>query len=289
MPRRYAARRRRAPVRRRRYGRRYARKNYGRTRRGNYRKRILDVTSIKKRDTMRIATINAGAATAAPMRGVGISIPADGFWSGIWCPTWRLLVSDNNADTYRNRRTPFIKGLREAYRVEIQTNLPVEMRRIVVSVPDRIQLAANAGNTAQPSFFVENDSNRYWRTLGDGTMNTDYLDLIFAGDRNVDWLNPMTAKTDQKRVKVLSDKRFRIASHNNVQTVREFKFYDPVNKNLTYDDDEFGGQLTTNGWSESSTFGHCQNIYVITLMYGITSSALTPLLDIDSTLYWHER
>ncbi|QCW23673.1 MAG: capsid protein [Gemykroznavirus anima1] len=291
MPRRYATRRRRAPVRRRRYGRRktYARRNYGRTMRGNSRKAMLNVTSIKKRDTMRIATINSGAATAAGMRGVGIPIPADGFWSGIWCPSWRLLVTDSSGDTYRNRRTTYLKGLREEFRVELGTNLPIEMRRIVFASPDRVQLAAGQPTTAQPSYFVESDTNRYWRTLGSGGMNYDYLDEIFAGQRNIDWLNPMTAKTDTKKVKIISDKRFRIASGSNVQTVREFKFYDPINKNMTYDDEENGGQYLTSGWSEYSRQGTMQNVYVVTLFYGVTNSALTPYVDINSTVYWHER
>lgn len=238
---------------------------------------------------MRIGTINAGAVTAAPMRGVPVPIPANGFWSGIWCPSWRLLVTDAAGDTYRNRRTIYMKGLREEIRVELGTNLPVEMRRIVFASPDRVQLTGDAGATAQPSFFVENENNRYWRTLGSGSMNNDYLNEIFAGQRQIDWLNPMTAKTDTKKVKILSDKRFRIATGSNVQTVREFKFYDGVNKNMTYDDDENGGLYLTNGWTEFSRAGTMQNIYVVTIFYGVTDQALTPTVDINSTVYWHER
>lgn len=238
---------------------------------------------------MRIATVNNGTATAAPMRGVTLGIPLDGFYSGIWCPTWRLYDSTDKVDSARQSRTVYWKGVAERYRIETQSNYPIEMRRIVFSSPDRIQLAAGAPAQASPSFFVEATANRYWRTTGDGAMNFDYLDEIFSGQRQVDWLNPMTAKTDTKKVKIISDKRFKIASGNDRPMMKELKFYDALNKNMTYDDDEFGGSLNTSGWSEYSNQGTMQNVYIVNILYATGGVTASFNLDIDTTAYWHER
>lgn len=253
------------------------------------RKAILNMTSVKKRDTMRIATINSGSATAAPMRGVSLGIANEQFYAGIWCPTWRLFDSTDSTPASRQSRTVYWKGFAERYRIETQTNYPIEMRRIVYSTPDRIQLIAGAPAQASPPFFVEQTSNRYWRTTGDGQMNIDYLDDIFAGVRGVDWLNPMNAKTDTRRVKIISDKKYKIASGNDRVMMKELKFYDALEKNMTYDDDENGGLITTTGFSEVSRAGALQNVYVVNLFYATANIASSFSLDIDSTVYWHER
>lgn len=268
---------------------RKGKRKFARKKRGNSKKRILEVASTKKRDTMRIATINGGTIAPVGMRGAASPIPADNFYSGIWCPTYRLFNSTITNESARNARTVYWKGLAERYRIETTTNLPVEFRRIVFSCPDRILLTSTAAATDQPPFMFESATNRYWRSLGTGPMNTDYLDGIFAGQRGIDWLNPMTAKTDTKRVKVLSDRRYKISSGNDAQTAKEFKFYDVFNKNMTYDDDEAGGLVATSGFAQYSNNGQMQNVYVLTLLYAITNQALTPTVDITSTVYWHER
>lgn len=286
MPRKYATRRRRAPARGRKFARR---KNFGRTRKG-YRRpatraRILSVSTTKKRDTMRLAQLGTdGSINPAPMRGVTINIPGNGFSSDIWCPTFRLM-SNSSLETARMRRSVYWKGVSERYRIELNTNKPIELRRIVFQCPDRVLLSG----TGQPAYLVETSTNRYWRTLGSGQMNTDYTDLLFAGQRNIDWLDPMTAKTDTKRVKIMSDRRIRVASNNDSETVKELRFYTGFNKNFSYDDDENGGNYNTSGWAEYSAFGDMQNVYVANFWYGVTSVGQAPLVTIDTTVYWHER
>jgi len=171
---------------------------------------------------------------------------------------------------------------------------PLEFRRIVFSTPDRIQLAANAPATDQPSYGAEASNNRYWRTTGDGTMNLDYLQGVFAGTRGLDWRNPMTAKTDTSRVMIHSDRRFKVSSGNQTQPVKEISFYDSIERNMTYDDDENGGLILTNGWSEWSRRGKQQNTYVILLAMSVNGGATAGqdtqfFHDIESTVYWHER
>lgn len=292
MPKRYSTRR-RAP--RRKFPRRKAKFPRRKATRGISRKRILEITSVKKRDTMRFAVKTAlGWVPQEDIRGVRLTIPgaSNGFYSGIWCPTYRQ-YDNGTVEQARNSRTVYWKGVSEKMRIETGSQSPVELRRIVFSVPDKIQLASGAAATDQPSYGLEVDQNRYYRTSGDGSMNINYLNLVFSGQRPTDWCNPMTAKTDTKRVRIHSDKRMKIASGNSSPGVKEMKFYDALNRNMTYDDDELGGEVVTSGWAETSRFGQQMNVYVLILMMGVGDNA-TPKdgnvwMDIESTVYWHER
>lgn len=264
--------------------------------RGNSRRKILEITSVKKRDTMRIATFNGTNYTAASdIRGVRVTLPgaSNNFYSGIWCPTYRMYDSTDKVATARNARNVYWKGLSEKIRIEAGSQAPIEFRRIVFSTPDRILLSSSASSSDQPSIGVEPSTNRYWRTTGDGAMNLDYLGGVFEGSRTLDWLNPMTAKTDTKRIKVYSDKRYKISSGTTSPGVKEMKFYDGFNKSMTYDDDEVGGLMATNGWAEYSRFGTQQNVYVLVLMMGVGNNATAQdsnaWIDYESTVYWHER
>jgi len=246
---------------------------------------------------MRFASINGGTFTpAADIRGLLVTIPGstNNFYSGIWCPTYRTFDNADKAPQARNSRAVYWKGVSEKMRIEGINANPLEFRRIVFSTPDRIQLAANAPATDQPSYGAEASNNRYWRTTGDGTMNLDYLQGVFAGTRGLDWRNPMTAKTDTSRVMIHSDRRFKVSSGNQTQPVKEISFYDSIERNMTYDDDENGGLILTNGWSEWSRRGKQQNTYVILLAMSVNGGATAGqdtqfFHDIESTVYWHER
>lgn len=284
MPRKYS--KKRAP----RAKRRYRRKGYAKKKRGTVSKRrILDVATIKKRDTMRIGVLQSnGTVLSSGIRGQPYVVPGASFHAALWCPSYREYNNSTNSAA-RARRSVFLKGLAEKMRFETPGASAFEFRRIVFSTPQRVLLAAGAPSTDQPPVIVEGGANRYWRAWGDGQTNVDYLDLVFSGARQIDWLNPMTAKTDTRRVKILSDRRFKIASGNQNATVKEMRFYTPLNRNITYDDDENGGLYTTSGWAQYAVEGTMQNVYVLTLTMTVGTTDQTPSVDSEATLYWHER
>ena len=101
---------------------------------------------------------------------------------------------------------------------------------------------------AQPSAGAV--SSRVMRDLsGETTGNyqqaiSNIYGLIFKGLDNLDWIDPMTAATDNTRCTIISDRNRTIRSGNAAGVNRITKTYIPINKTLVYDDEENGISMT---------------------------------------------
>lgn len=222
-------------------------------------------------------------------------------------PTHRYLKADGpQLLASRTSTNPFIRGFKEVIQLSPNDGSAWWHRRIafrlkggaifnqVIGIPSGV-FGAQLNSTSGTS--------RTWRDLANiaSNLNSPYTkvldnlyDYLFQGVYTVDWNNAFTARTDNTRVTIISDK-FRKITSGNASSRPSLQYnWHPVNKTLHYDDYENDVVMTTNPVSTSSKLG-CGDVYVVDLFHcpvpvvatGASQSILT--LSSTATLYWHEK
>lgn len=213
----------------------------------------------------------------------------------VWCATGRTAdvgtisgFGTKYLESSRSSTTCFMRGLREHIEIQTSTGLPWQWRRMVITMKGYNNLLTPANN-----FFLNNLTSNGWRR----TVNEVYGDnlaattsIIFAGQENQDWDDPLTAKLDTSRVGVLYDRVRTVATGNSNGIIRRYKFWHAFNKNLVYNDDEAGGSELSQAYSTFSKAGMGDAI-VIDVIKPLGGSATSDqmLFRPNSTLYWHEK
>lgn len=311
---------RRKPVRKGRYTRKlrtprrsYAkRRSYVRKPRTMSRKSLLNITSEKKRDKM----LNITNSTASAQSGSGTYINQPAVVIGgsgdpalfIWCATAR----DNTRNTLdttpgtkfdvstRTASSCYMVGLKEAIEIQVGDGLPWQWRRICVTLKGKDSFGASLTNGTSGFYPALETSNGYTRLLnqvtgvGTGTGATGdrsrVYALLFQGQYNQDWLDPITAKVDNERLSVKYDKVTSISSGNEDGVIRKYNRWHAMRHNLEYDDDERGGGMTAAGYSVTSKKGMGDYWIIDIFRPRVGSTTSNQLLfGAESTLYWHER
>ncbi|QCX29352.1 capsid protein [Plant associated genomovirus 2] len=276
--------------------RRYsAKKNYSRPtkkmiRRVTSRRRLLNITSQKKRDNMMpVITDWKGE---APISGPA-TLNGSGRTTMIWCATQRDRATPpyvDNPESARTSKSIFLRGLREFSILRTSSPDAWRWRRIVFTVK-----GLGAYMPADARFSVETNVQGWSRALTDfsGVASTPARNameaLIFAGDAGKDWASVFTAKVDRTRVTPLLDKTRILRTGNQQGSYFKNKMWLPVNKSLVYVDEESGNNMLE---ASLSTLGRpgIGDIYVVDLFDCSTgNSASTLLFEPEATLYWHER
>lgn len=213
----------------------------------------------------------------------------------VWSPSARVnqSTSGNNAGpedmATRTRSTCFIRGLKENAEVQVTNGLPWQWRRIVIAGKGIAQTLDPGGNQ-----YISNlTSNGYVRTVNEVVPGLNKIGLyngLFQGFAGTDWDDDLVAKTDNARSTVLYDRVRTISSGNEQGTIRKYKFWHPINKNLVYDDDEQGGDTAESRFSTLSRAG-CGDIIVIDIIKPRGGSSTTDRMTLrfNSTWYWHEK
>lgn len=264
-------------------------------------KRILNLTSQKKRDTMLAWTnTSSSGASATPVQNATY---VNGNTGGcyIWCATSRdLLVGGTLApkanESARTATTVYMRGLSERLRIQSSSGVPWFHRRICFTAkgpdPFREQFT---GDTGAAVVDLEN-SNGQVRLWQNQTVNNtpnyqnQIYSVIFKGAQGVDWSDIITAPLDPRRITVKFDKTWTYRSGNANGMVKETKLWHGMNHNLVYADDESGTTETTSNYSTDSKAG-MGDYYVVDLMGSGAGGGSSDILRIDSTstLYWHEK
>lgn len=280
------------------------RRSYGRKRYGGKttsKKRILNLTSIKKRDTMLAYYQNAS--TVNPQAG-GYTVQGTGGGNGgpstvlMWCATAR----DNTVSmggSLGNRFTPstrtattcYMRGLSENIELSSNSGVPWQWRRICFTFRD-------PGSLSTTQVFYNEGTSGFERLLynvtsgssPDNTNLSNIRGLIFRGELGQDWSSYLTAPTDNTRVTIKMDKTRTISSGNQSGRMVYHKMWMPMNKNLVYDDDENGGSETARFLSVGGKVG-MGDYYVVDIFQAGTGavSSDTLLFNPQATLYWHEK
>lgn len=262
-------------------------------------KSILNLTSVKKRDTM--MAFNQSSSSTNPSAGrvtITAGDGADGYTGILWCPTARD-NTQTNAGLPGNVFTPatrtatncFMRGLKESIEVQTSTGLPWQWRRIVFCAKD-------------PQYFSPavapylETSNGYARLLykntggsaNDQLLKNNLRTIVFKGSINSDWSDILNAPIDTARIDLKSDVTTIISSGNSNGKLRKFDRWYPMNKSLVYDDDESGGGESPSVYSVQDKRG-MGDLYIwdifVSGIGGTSSDQIT--FDPAATLYWHER
>ncbi|AJD07516.1 capsid protein [Sewage-associated gemycircularvirus 1] len=244
------------------------RRSTRRTPRSVSRKRVLNMTSTKKRDTM----VPGNTFPPLPTNVGALSVTSDVPALVLWCATARSLSDTPTAaftmpiNTQRLSQAPFIRGVKETITIRTDTSNAWRWRRVVFTLKG-----------LPPGFTDTSDILRVFSQIDDGTGTVEYQRVntalpfplvadVYAfmfrgfGINNVsatprDWIDPITAPIDTARISVMHDKVTNIRSGNDTGVVQTYKRWHGVNRNLHYNDQEIGGQMTSSPFSTTAKPG----------------------------------
>lgn len=294
----------RGGVRRRSYGKKRTYRKY----RAPSKRKMIDMMSVKKKDTMMSQAavgINPNPNSTVVSGGLLITDTTTstyhaGIHMTLQIPSYRFLVANNSAfKSFRTSTRPFIKGLFEQYQIAAADASVWEHRRIVWSSKD-VYSATVAANIGAMSAQGDAVSYRVFRDMSGVTsgnytdLQTRLYDVVFQGIDSVDWRTPFLAKVDRSRVNLLSDTKYQISTNNAVPRTKYKKFWTPINRTIQYDDEENGLNVSPSPISVSSKSG-MGNIFVLDLFQCVNKDPATTagnaVLQVSSsqTLYWHEK
>nr|QCX29424.1 capsid protein [Plant associated genomovirus 9]QCX29448.1 capsid protein [Plant associated genomovirus 9] len=266
-------------------------------------KRILNVTSEKKRDKMlsfsnSTAASQSGGTTYAQTPAIltgGSATPA----VFLWCATGRGATTATGGPkgskfdmSTRTATECYMVGLKECIEIQVDNGLPWQWRRICFTFKGGSNIGGYAplGSTSySPATLTSNGYVRVLNQLTAAQQNV-FFRLVMQGSQDVDWNDHLTAKLDTERISVKYDKTCTISSGNEEGVIRKYNKWHPMRHNLMYDDDETGGSVEVNGFSTQSRrgMGDYWIIDIIKPRVGSTS-ANQLLFNCESTLYWHEK
>jgi len=265
--------------------------------------RIINMTARKKRDTMLSWTNSTSAnqtgsttysTNAAVVNGGLADTYAATF---VWCATARdntKNIEGEKGTVYesatRTSSTPYMVGLSEHCEIQVNSGMPWQWRRICFTYKGTILT-----NTTSFASAIET-SNGWTRVLNQlaGNPGSDpqysLFVKLFKGQNTSDWVDPMTARTDNSRVTVKYDKTITISAGNDDGVIRKYKRYHPMNSTLVYDDDELGGGENMASYSNLGKAG-MGDYYVVDMFRARDGSTASDKLYFrpTSTLYWHEK
>ena len=272
-------------------------------------KRILNLTSTKKKNTMmQYANTSTGNGSSVTIGPGPMLVNGSSQYVGVWTPTAMDLnngtgnVANPVIDSsLRTSQTCFIRGCSENVRIETSSGVPWYWRRVVFCAkdptwslfsPNDTPTQTNNGTTD----CVESSTNGWERLYFNQYVNnasdtiSRWQRLLFRGEQNRDWSDPITAAIDTSRVDLKSDKLVVIKSGNQFGTNRSAKYWYPANKNLVYNDDEAGLAEFSQAYSVNDKRG-MGNMHVVDLFIPGTGAGTADLLKLTSTstLYWHEK
>nr|QCQ85239.1 capsid protein [Finch associated genomovirus 5] len=297
---------RRKPSTRRSYSKK--RSTYTRRRSGMSNRRILNVSSKKKRDTM--TTYSSPGDLSTPVQGP-LLLYADGIAANYgcfvipWVATARDVEEPRQGDEHLRTSstcymgvyvssTCYMRGLREQLRIYTSSDVPWEWRRICFTFKG----SAIIGPDATP-FWFENSAG--WQRLvrpltSSASTSADLatadrlINHLFEGSYGTDFHDLFTAKAESRMLTVKYDKVTIIRSGNARGTLSVKKLWHPMNANLSYDDQEHGSDVVSEYASTEGKPG-MGDYYVVDLFKPHPSGGNADRLTFGSqaTLYWHER
>lgn len=280
-------RRRRYPTKRRRYPRKMSNK------------RILNVTSKKKRDNMQqITNMDAGTITPGTLAAREAFLNGNNIFMIPWIPTARPAVGSDATggqpieEAVRTSTTCYMRGVKENISIRTADGAPWKWRRICFRMKGDYIIKTTTA-TARTDYIQSG-------TTGSGVMRpvTNWLqtvaqaatieELIFAGTRGYDWDDPFLATLDANRISIAYDKTTTLQSGNESGFIRTFHRWHGMNKNLVYQDDQRGSEEAVVPYSTTGIKG-MGDYYIIDYFRSNGAAEAQLGLRYNSTLYWHEK
>lgn len=275
-----------------------------RPRRTMSRKRILNISSRKKRDTM--APISGEQSTAvSPTPGPRQFLASDGVVICLYRPTERQRITEVGGNparvddpAARTATEVYYRGIKERISIATSGSSMWKWRRICFTFKsDRFNFnpndPADVGNFTLMNVFT---SNGYMRAINafnnadsfQAAMLQQISAYVFQGTEGIDWNSYYTSKVDTERVNLKYDKTMHIKSGNDAGVMRDYKFWHPMNHTFIYDEDERAG-TQQQGTLSSMLKRSMGDYYIMDIMTCNDLNSETLLFNPNATIYWHER
>lgn len=270
-----------------------------RTSRKMTKKRILNITSRKKRDIMQQVT-NMDSGTTVP----GALGAREAFMNGNstfmvpWIATARPALNVDGTpgapveEAVRTSKVCYMRGVKERISLRSADGAPWKWRRICFRLKgNTIYRQASAAQLI--TFFEENGARSGSMRPATNWNNTPALAdevkrVIFAGTYQVDWADQMLAPLDTNRISVAYDKTISLQAGNESGFIRTYNRWHGMNKNLNYDDDQDGTDMSLRQFSTEGSHG-MGDYYIIDFFKSNGEAAAQLGLRYNATLYWHEK
>lgn len=216
----------------------------------------------------------------------------------LWCSTARdnTTALNGSAGTKfslaaRTASACYMVGLSEKIEIQCNTGMPWQWRRICFTSKGGSLVPQTTSFTS-----ASETSGGYARMMnqiaGNPALNPQYLlyTIIMKGQVGTDWVDPITAPTDNSRVTIKYDKTITLSSGNEDGFIRTYKRWHPMGKTLVYDDDELGGGTNPGIYSVDGKAG-MGDYYVVDIFRARQGSTASDQLSVrpQATLYWHEK
>lgn len=196
----------------------------------------------------------------------------------VWCPTFRYQFTANVPEQ-RNSSSIYYRGVRDSMDFRSIDGTPWVQRRIVVG--SRL----NVVDTAAFDLGNQRDTGRLFSL--NKPSYAAFLEVIMRGTSSVDWVDPITAKVDQKRVTLYHDKVYKHTPQTANGSYKTIKFWHPINKTIMYDDEENGSTNNASPWAANQAGN--ENIYIVDIWVANAGGVNAPAVNFQATSYWHER
>lgn len=263
----------------------------------NNRRRILNVTSTKKKDNM----CNYSNTTAASVRGGTTYTSNAAILNGgetyifPWVASARsaIDVANNPGDpieqSMRTSSTCYLKGLKERVQVQTSTGMPWQWRRICFTMKGDYLTKTDASGYRW-SLVTSAGHVRVVNNFAGTTTGSTIVDLIFDGANGTDWISPFTAKLDNDVITVKYDRTRIIQSGNSNGVMRNYTMWHNLDHNIVYNDEESGDSEVVNRYSVWGKQG-MGDYYIMDIISAGTGSSTSDNLSFqpEATLYWHEK
>lgn len=223
----------------------------------------------------------------------------------LFSPTARSLRTGgtgNNTIVEAAARTAtrcYARGYSERVRVQTSSAVPWMWRRICFSIrganPFTVVASADSPTVTGPTYYSDTSIGMARVALNQAvnaqpTTITQQQALLFKGQLNRDWFDQLIAPVDTTRVKLWSDKTYKLHTGNQSGYFGEKKLWYPFNSTLVYDDDEYGQDDQTFYLSTDAREGMGDYFIYDTFVAGVGASASDLLaITFNGTYYWHEK
>lgn len=252
-------------------------------------RRILNVASKKKSDT-RLLSHNIQDLTVAPTPQNTMVLKGNTFYACLYCPTaMSATTAQSELESYRSSAICFMRGYSERLYLSTNTGIPWLWRRICFTAKDGDIWDEDTTNAP---FSQETSPNGFMRTFtnhNNTAAGNVLANSLFKGVFGRDWQTSVTAKVDRSRYDIKYDKTVVIQPRTSSGGFQRRTMWHPMNRNLIYNDRENGGNEISNSRSTQSrlSMGDYFVYDIFTSPAGTSTDTLT--INLQGTLYWHEK
>nr|QJB18663.1 MAG: capsid protein [Genomoviridae sp.] len=241
-----------------------------------FKRRVLAISQTKKSDKM-LGANGLGVQTGFVLAATGGDVAYN-----LWSPPTREYDNQEVDPQDRNRQDIFFVGWKDVMYMEIGQALI--WRRIIFWSYERYEFAQS----------VLNSSGNYFRRWEPYTNSThpEVTQDILRGTEGIDYAERFTfdAQTDSKKIRVIYDKKRVINPKSTIITVKNYKMWHPIRRKIVFDNPESGDSLEEGVWSVESP-NSAGNLYVLDMFahaVGSTGASLSTSIRPESTVYWRE-